>query len=158
MTLMRLVVGFVAGFLSVLIFQMATIALLQAAGVAFPFAAWSMEPVPPFGVPLSLSAAFWGGLWGIVYALLEPKLTARLGWAVGGLVFGILPVLVLWIVVLPLKGLPVAGGFTLPGMLIGIIVHVAFGFGTALFFRLGCRLIGRRDALSPAGSAERPRH
>src|SRR3546814_3470874 len=86
---------------------------LQAAGVAFPFAAWSLEPVPPLAVPRSLSAAFWGGLWGVVYALLEPKLTARLGWLAGGLVFGALPVLVLWFVVLPLQGLPVGGGFTL---------------------------------------------
>src|SRR3546814_14276836 len=54
---MRLGIGFVAGFFSVLIFQMATIAILQDAGVAFPFAAWSMEPVPPLAVPRSLSAA-----------------------------------------------------------------------------------------------------
>src|SRR3546814_13523381 len=89
---MRLGIGFVAGFFSVLIFQMAAIAILQAAGVAFPFAAWSLEPVPPLAVPRSLSAAFWGGLWGVVYALLEPKLTARLGWLGGGLAFGALPV------------------------------------------------------------------
>ncbi|HEY9548930.1 MAG TPA: hypothetical protein VIR45_05465, partial [Kiloniellaceae bacterium] len=129
---MRLGIGFVAGFFSVLIFQMAAIAILQAAGVAFPFAAWSLEPVPPLAVPLSLSAAFWGGLWGVVYALLEPRLTARLGWLAGGLVFGALPVLVLWFVVLPLKGLPVGGGFTLAGVLVGIVVHAAFGLGTAI--------------------------
>src|SRR4051794_33246547 len=78
MTPTRLVVGFVAGFLSVLTFQSGLIALFYAAG-AVPFAPWRMTPVPPFGVPQSLSAAFWGGLWGIAYALLEPRLTARLG-------------------------------------------------------------------------------
>ena len=149
----RLLIGFVAGFLSVLIFQMAAIAILQAAGIAFPFSPWSMEPVPPFGVPRSLSAAFWGGLWGIVYALLEPKLTAWLGWLAGGLAFGILPVLVLWFVVLPLKGLPTAGGFAPMRMLIGVVVHVAFGLGTAVFFRFGCRLAG--GALAPGGPADR---
>lgn len=137
----HLLIGFGAGFLSVLIFQMATIAVLQAAGVSFSFSPWSMEPVPPFGVPRSFSAAFWGGLWGIVYALLEPRLTGWVGWLAGGLVFSILPVLVLWFVVLPLKGLPLGGGFAPAGMLIGVAVHAAFGLGTAVFFRLGCRLV-----------------
>src|SRR5689334_18497399 len=110
----RLMVGFVAGFLAVLTFQSGLVALLHAAG-AVPFAPWSVAPVPPFGVPRSLSAAFWGGLWGAAYALLEPRLTARLGWWAGGLVFGaVLPVLVLWLVVLPLKGQPVGGGFAPP--------------------------------------------
>ena len=102
MTPTRLVVGFVAGFLSVLTFQSGLIAILHAAG-AIPFAPWRMTPVPPFGVPQSLSAAFWGGLWGVAYALLEPRLSARLGWWLGGLAFGaVLPVLALWIVALPL--------------------------------------------------------
>ena len=46
-------------------------------------------PVPPLGVPKSLSLAFWAGLWGVAYALLEPRLTALLGWWAGGLVFGL---------------------------------------------------------------------
>jgi hypothetical protein len=152
----RLAVGFAAGFLSVLIFQMGTIAILQAAGAAVPIVPWSMAPVPPFGVPQSLSAAFWGGLWGVVYALLEPKLTAWLGWLAGGVVFGaILPLLVLWFIVLPLKGLPVGGGFALPGVLRGILFHAAFGLGVALLFRLGLYLGGRRGSVSPGGPSNR---
>src|SRR3712207_8500337 len=83
MTPPRLLLGFLAGFLSVLIFQSGLVAVLHAAG-AVPSAPWSLAPVPPFGVPRSLSAAFWGGLWGVAYALLEPRLTARLGWWPGG--------------------------------------------------------------------------
>src|SRR5215212_63311 len=119
MTPTRLVVGFVAGFLSVLTFQSALIAILYAA-VAIPFAPWRMTPVPPFGVPQSLSAAFWGGLWGVAYALLEPRLTARLGRWPGGLAFGAVPLLVLWLVALPLKGLPVGGGFAPAGVLVAV--------------------------------------
>ena len=115
-----------------------------------------MTPVPPFGVPQSLSAAFWGGLWGVAYALLEPRLTARLGWWPGGLAFGaVLPVLVLWFVVLPLKGQPVGGGFApLSRVLLTVVIHAAFGLGTAVIFRLGLRLAGRR-ASSPAILSDR---
>lgn len=156
MTLPRFVVGFVAGFLSVLTVQMGTTAIFHAAGAAVPFPPWSMAPVPPLGVPQSLSAAFWGGLWGIAYALLEPKLTARLGWLAGGVVFGaVLPLLVLWFVVLPLKGIPVGGGFALSGVLMGIVLHAAFGLGAAIFLRLGLYLGGRWESLSPVGPSDR---
>lgn len=143
MTPMRLLVGFVAGFLSVLTFQSGLIAILHALG-AIPFAPWGMTPVPPFGVPQSLSAAFWGGLWGVVYALLEPRLTARLGWWAGGLVFGaVLPVLVLWFVVLPLKGQSVGGGFAPAGrVLLTVVIHAVFGLGTAILVRLWGRMRG----------------
>jgi hypothetical protein len=158
MTPTRLVVGFVAGFVSVLTFQSGLIALLHALG-AIPFAPWRMTPVPPFGVPQSLSAAFWGGLWGIAYALLEPRLSARLGWWAGGLAFGaVLPVLVLWFVVLPLKGQPVGGGFAPPSrVLLTVVVHAVFGLGTAILFRFGLRLGPRRAPLSPATLPDRPR-
>jgi hypothetical protein len=146
----RLMVGFVAAFLSVLTFQSGMIAILYAAGAPVPFAPWSMAPVPPFGVPQTLSAAFFGGLWGVAYAPLEPRLTARLGWWSGGLAFGALPLLVLWFVALPLKGLPVGGGFAPSGVLVGIVLHAVFGLATAIFFRFGPRLAGRRALLSPA--------
>ncbi len=153
----RLVIGFVAGFISVLIFSNGMIALLYAAGLPVPFAPWSMAPVPPFGLPRSLSGAFWGGLWGVVYALLEPRLTARLGWWCGGLVFGgVLPLFVLWFVVMPLKGLPIGGGFALPGVPLDIVLHAVFGLGTSIVFRLGARLAGRRPPLSPAVLSDRP--
>jgi len=138
------IVGFIAGFLSVLIFSSGMIAIFHAVGAAVPFAPWSMEPVPPFGVPQSLSAAFWGGLWGVVYAFLEPKFTARLGWWLGGLVFGaVLPLSVLWFVVMPLKGLPIGGGFALSSVPLDIVLHAVFGLGTSIIFRLGVPLSGR---------------
>ena len=139
-------VGFIAGFLSTLIFSSGMIAIFYAAGAAVPFAPWSMEPVPPFGVPQSLSAAFFGGLWGVVYAFLEPKFTARLGWWSGGLVFGaVLPLSVLWFVVMPLKGLPIGGGFALSTVPVDIVLHAVFGLGTSIIFRLGVALFSGRS-------------
>jgi len=137
----RLAAGFAAGFLSVLVFSSGTIALYHA-GTPVPFSPWSMAPVPPFGVPQTLSAAFFGGLWGVAYAAVEPWLPARLGWLAGGLVFSVLPLLVLWFVAFPLKGIPVGGGFTAFGMQQGIVLHAVFGLGLAIFFRIIRRLSG----------------
>ena len=131
-----LAMGFAAGFLSVLVFSNGGIALYHAIGT--PFEPWSMAPVPPFGVPQTLSPAFFGSLWGIAYAAVETWLTARLGWLAGGVVvFGLLPLLVLWFLVFPLKGIPVGGGFSAYGMQLGIVLHAAFGLGLAVFFRIG---------------------
>jgi hypothetical protein len=140
MTPMRLALGFIAGFLSVPIFQQAVAALLHAAGV-FPSPAWPLEPTGPFGVPKTLDYAFWGGVWGIVYALVEPRLVPRLGVWLAGLLFGAIgPVIVLLFIVLHLKGGPVGGGLPLPALLVLILLHAVFGLGTALIFRLGQRL------------------
>jgi len=145
----RLAWGFVAGFLSVLVFSSGTIALYHAAGAPVPFAPWSMTPVPPFGVPQTLSAAFFGGLWGVAYAAIEPWLTRKLGWLAGGIAFGAAPLLVLWFVVFPLKGIPVAGGFTAYGLHLGIVLHAVFGLGLAVFFRIARRLSGHSGGAGP---------
>ena len=100
-----------------------------------PALPWSLMPVPPLGVPKSLSLAFWAGLWGLVYAGLEPRLTARFGWWAGGLVFGLAPLIVYWLVVLPLKGLGVGGGFRPAMVPIEVAFHLVFGIGTAIIFR-----------------------
>ena len=141
----RIFIGFIAGFLSHLIFQGAFGSILYAAHVlpALPF---SLDPVPPLGVPRTLSLGFWAGLWGIAYALLEPRLTARFGWWPGGLVFGLAPLAVLWFVVLPLKGMPIGGGFVPAMVPIHVGFHEAFGIGVAILFRSGLALARRKGA------------
>ncbi len=131
----RLVLGFVAGFLSHLIFQGAFGGILYAAHV-LPALPWSLEPVPPLGVPRTFSLGFWAGLWGLAYALLEPRLTARFGWWLGGFVFGLAPLAVLWFVVLPLKGAGIGGGFHPAAVPVHIGFHLAFGIGVAILFRM----------------------
>ncbi len=145
------------GFPAVLTLQSGLIAILHTPGAPVSFPPWSMAPVPPLGVPQSLSAAFWGGLWGVAYALLEPRLTARLGWWPGGLAFGALPLLALWFVALPLKGLPVGGGFPPAGVLVAVVLHAGFGLGAAIIFRSGRHLAGRRAPLSPGTLSDRSR-
>ena len=143
----RVFVGFLAGLLSHLIFQGALGAVLFAANLV-PALPWSLTPVPPLGVPRTFSLGFWAGLWGIVYALLERRLTVRFGWWLGGLVFGVLPLLVHWFVALPLKGAGIGGGFHPAAVPIHIAFHLVFGIGTAIIFRSGLALVqgksGRR--------------
>src|SRR4051812_21031671 len=63
------------------------------AGAPVPFPPWGMMPVPPLGGPQAPPAGFWGGVGGLLLAVPEPRLTARLGWWQGGLAFGALPLL-----------------------------------------------------------------
>src|SRR5881397_725828 len=138
----RLFLGFMAGFLSHLIFQGAFGSILYAAHLV-PALPWSLMPVPPLGVPRSLNLGFWAGLWGVAYILLEPRLTARCGWWLGGLVFGLAPLAVYWFVVLPLKGLGVGGGFHPAMMPIEVGFHAVFGVGLAIIYRSGLVLARR---------------
>jgi hypothetical protein len=140
-----LTVGFIAGFLAVLVFHQGAVAALHAAGIT-PRAAFPTQPTSPFGVPQIWSLAFWGGIWGIVLAASLARLEGT-KLVLAALVFGaILPTLVAWFVVAPLKGLPIAG-FAPKGMSVGLIANGAWGLGTglalALFGRSRRQRIGR---------------
>ena len=130
----RLALGFVAAFLATLTFQQIGIWVLHAIGY-IPFTAWNTAPKPPFGVPGVISLAFWGGIWGIIFVLIErwlPRFPG--GYWVGATVFGaIAPTLVLMFVVFPLRGQPVGAGFAANLIVTFLIVHALWGFGTAVF-------------------------
>ena len=144
----RLALGFAAGFLSHLIFQGAFGSLLYA-GHLLPALPWSLMPVPPLGVPRTLSLGFWAGIWGLGYAVLEPRLTARLGRWLGGLLFGALPLVGHWFVAQPLKGFGLGGGFHAAMMPIEIGFHLVFGLGVAVLFRAGLPLVRQRAQGAP---------
>jgi hypothetical protein len=144
----RLLLGFGAGALSHVIFQGGLGAVYYAAGM-IPALPWSLMPVPPFGVPTTLNYAFWAGLWGIAYALLEPRLTARVGRIGGGLVFGVAALLVRWFIVLPVKGAAVAEGLQPQAVVIYVGFHLIFGIGLALLFGAALGLTQRGTQASP---------
>ncbi len=129
--------GFVSGFFATIVFHQLGLLALHNAGLtsALPYA---MKPVPPFAVPQFISLAFWGGVWGILLALVERRLAhGPFGYWHGAILFGaIFPTLVAWYVVFPLKGLPPGLGFHYPGVLVGPIVNGLWGLGTALFLSL----------------------
>ena len=145
--LWSLVAGFVAGFLAVLIFHQLMLGLLHLIGLTAgqPYA---MRAVPPLGLPAFLSAAFWGGVWGIVFALVHHRFPRGAAYWVTAFLFGaVLPTLVAWFIVFPLKGMPAGNGWQPAGMLTGILVNGAWGIGTAFFLHrlLGILRASRRD-------------
>ena len=146
MTLKTLLFGFVAGFLAVLIFHQGLWYLFELVGFTpFLSRAWALDPTPPLGVPAVISKAFWGGVWGVVFAAIHHRFPLGARYWIYAFLFGaIFPTLVAWFVVAPLKGLPAAGGWNPNRMLTGMLVNGAWGIGTALLIALTQRLGMRR--------------
>jgi hypothetical protein len=130
----RGLLGFAAAAVSLLTFHQGTWALLHAAGL-MPVPPYPTQPVPPLGVPLVASFGFWAGVWGAAFGLALPRLPRAPLWLLG-LGLGLLAVLVLWFVVAPLKGQPVASGFAPVRMLVGLLIHLAWGLGVGLILGL----------------------
>ncbi len=123
------VVGFVAGSVSVLIFHQLGFLIANELGL-LKVQLYSLRPVPPLGVPAILSSAFWGGLWGIVAAFVVPRLPQAVDGPLGWMLFaGVIVTVVNWFIVLPIKGLPVGGGFRMPAVVIVPLVYAFWGFG-----------------------------
>lgn len=123
--------AFVAGFLATLVFHQGLLGLLYAAGIS-PAAPWNMAAVPPLGVPAVLSLAFFGGLWGIVLWLLVRGRSGGAHWALAIVLGALLPSLVAWFIVFPLKGIPLSSTLVVGALLL----NGAWGLGVAVFMRL----------------------
>lgn len=134
--LRTVIVGFVAGALSVLVFHQLGFWLSNELGYTRA-TLYNMSGVRPWGVPTIVSSAFWGGLWGIAAAFLVPRLPGALGGVLGWILFAAIVVsLVNWFVVFPIKGQPMGNGFRLPGVVVVPIVYAFWGFGMWLIARL----------------------
>lgn len=128
--------GFFAGFLATLIFHQLTLTVLWALGLA-PFGPFSLAPTPPFGIPAVLSLAFWGGVWGILFALAEPRFPPPPAYWSAAFLFGaILPTLVALLIVLPLKGRPLGGGWQPALLVTAFLINGAWGLGTGWLFKV----------------------
>jgi hypothetical protein len=134
-TVRWILTGFVAGALAVLVFHQGAFAMLHAMGFT-PRAPYSMQATPPLGIPQLWSIAFWGGVWGVLLAIALHRLDGP-ALVFASIAFGaILPTLVAWFVVAPLKGQPMAGGFAPAAMATGLIVNAAWGLGTGVILLL----------------------
>ncbi len=127
--------AFLAGFLSTLLFHQGVLAVLHGSG-ATGRKPWVMTPTAPFGVPSVISLAFWGGLWGIALWRMIRGASGPRQWLLAVLLGAVLPTLVALLVVLPLKGHPVGGGWK-PDLVVGaLLLNGAWGAGVTLLMRL----------------------
>src|SRR3954464_7616962 len=140
-----LLLGFVAGFVAVLVFHQGTAFLLYHVGNDIPAVVsflgkttppFNMAPTKPLGVPVVFSQAFWGGVWGMVLTLILVKL--RPPAILFATVFGALALTAVAVTLVPyLKGLPTWNG-AIPWR--GLLYNGAWGFGTALMLIRPLRL------------------
>jgi len=126
-----LLVGFVAGAVAVLVFHQGALAMLHSMAFA-PRAPYSMQATYPWGVPQVWSLTFWGGIWGVVLAAALGRLDGPplVAWSI---LFGaIMPTLVVWFVLAPLKGQPVMAGGDMHAIVTALVVNAAWGLGTGI--------------------------
>jgi len=129
-----LVLAFIAGFIATLVFHQGLLQILHLAGMV-PVSAWNMDPTPPLGVPKVISLAFWGGLWGIVLWALIAKRRGAAHWLLAFALGAVLPSLVAWFVVFPIKGIALTSTLIVGALLL----NGAWGLGVALCMRLFVR-------------------
>jgi hypothetical protein len=99
----RIMLGFVAAAISVVVVHEGIILLLSHYGL-IRSTAWGMQPIPPWGVPRLVNNIFWGGLWGILFALIYDWIPGGASW-LKGLIFGLCIVVVSnWIMLPLIKG------------------------------------------------------
>lgn len=127
--LRKVLIGFVAGALAVFFFHQ--IAIWGLTG-RIPWSNWA--PVPPFRVPAILNLAFWGGVWGVVFAFAALRFPRGAAYFLAAFVFGaICPTLVSWYVVPLIKG----GALGPRGVWYnGFLINGAWGLGTGVFLSL----------------------
>ena len=131
-TTRNVIIAFIAGFLAVLVFHQVMSSLINGR------MQWNMGPASAaafgaFGLPQVVNQAFWGGVWGIVFAWMAPKFPKGPLWWVASIAFGaILLPLVSWYVVPALKGLPLGPRNAMNSMLI----NGAWGLGMGVFWKL----------------------
>ncbi|SPF45929.1 conserved membrane hypothetical protein [Syntrophobacter sp. SbD1] len=131
----RSLFGFIAGFLATLVFQQPAWWVLWCVGLA-PFNAFSIA-VNAFGVPEVVSHAFWGGIWGVLFSMFDRRFPSRSGYWVTAFLFGaVLPSAVGLLVVLPLRGGPMGGGWHLARLLTAFLANGAWGIGAGLILRI----------------------
>lgn len=125
--------GFVAGTIAVVIFHQGMIFLLWLAGLvpAFP---WSLRPIAgPVPTPSLLNNMFWGGLWGVAFAMFGRLLPIAHD-ALRGAVLGLIgPWFLGGGILLPLiKGGAFFWSWPAQRYLIGALILSSFGAGWAM--------------------------
>ena len=131
----QMLIGFIAGVLAVPLFHQGMLVLFRVVGWS-KRPVYQMTPTEPLGVPAIFSMSFWGGVWGILLALVLSRFSGWSYWVIA-LLFGAFALsVVAWFVVMPLKGMGIAGGGGRPLIVGTLLVNGAWGVGAALLIKL----------------------
>jgi len=123
--------AFIAGFLSTLVFHQGLLALLHDAGLSSR-AAFAAAPTWPLHLPAFVSLASWGGVWALALARLVRRFPPGAYWAAWVVLGALLPSVIAWFVVFPLKGLPLPNSEVVK---LSLLLNGAWGLGAALILR-----------------------
>jgi hypothetical protein len=147
-TIGRIIMGFIAAALSVLIVHEGIIYLLGQAGFIdlSKLPVWSIRPVRPWNVPEIANRVFWGGLWGVLFALIYQWIPGGAAW-LKGLIYGLCIVVVSNWILLPLirgrffeVGDPALfGGLSPQRMIITVVIVGGFGLALGILYGLMAR-------------------
>ena len=147
--LIRPLAGFVAGTIAVLLFHQGMYFVAKLAGVPLSGTAWNYAPnSAAFGLPTLLNQMFWGGLWGVLFAMISDRLPGPT--VVKGIIFGsIFPMLLgSWLLVPLIKAQPLFSGAMKDGvmkLLPGLLLNgIAFGIGLALLYPMLAGMMGEQ--------------
>lgn len=138
-------IGFIVGALAMMAFHQAflhvlhhhahKLPMLTDAVGRFPMA-FDVRPVPPYGLPMLALQGLWGGVWGIIIAVLVRVTRAENFDLPLGLIFGGIAITAAETTALPgLIGLPVLNSANEPALIRAAILNASFGFGTVFFLR-----------------------
>jgi hypothetical protein len=137
----QLLLGFIAGALSVLIFHQGMVFVLHMIG-SIPNPPFNFSTMKgPIPVPVLVNQMFWGGLWGIGFAALGGFIPVSASW-LRGLIYGLLgPALLGNGLLVPFfRGTAYFWGGQPSRILISALIGGAFGIGIGLILaRLGKR-------------------
>jgi hypothetical protein len=147
----RAALGFIAGAISVVLVHQSIIFLLAKSGMTRSVP-WNLQPLG-YGLvpqlPVLANSMFWGGMWGVVFALVYLWLPGRASW-LKGLAFGVLVVIFSNWIFLPLirqyifgfPPQPLFAGFNGANPMVllpGFLILAGFGLGLGVIYGLIAR-------------------
>ncbi len=150
---MRIVIGFIAAVLAVLLVHQPIIWGFIKAGLitappngpapaVYNMAAFGGAPVVIAnafkgfgftGFPVLFNQMFWGGMWGVAYSLVNTKIPGPT--LVKGLLYGLFMLVVAnWIVIPAIRGTPMFAGLVPVRMAVGATINIGFCVALALIY------------------------
>jgi hypothetical protein len=127
-------IGFIAGFISTIVFHQGILEILFQYGIISK-APYAMTPTKPFAIPAFISLAFWGGIWGIIPAVIFKHNSVKFAYWLKLFIFGgIFPPLCAALIVFPLKG--IAMNYTPPTIFLMFMINAIWGVGTGIIIQI----------------------